>query len=152
MDKNINFWSSTLTKNEFSNQMEYFKSEMRQFLSMQMDTLYIQRKKEEAKRALAIFCPRRTRKHPRNECPMHSLEVCFVCEECRPTNECPSLPGLKAAYQRDKGATEPLYYINQRRPHGPRSYQQEMQGTSETYYNPYQATSMPFWGPTAHPS
>lgn len=119
---------------------------------MQLDTLWIQKKQEEAKRALVIFCPRCTRKHPRNECPMHSLEVCFVCEEYHPTNQCPSLPGLKVAYQRAKGATEPLHYMNQRRPHGPRSYQQELQGTSETYYDPYQATFMPSWGPPAHPS
>jgi len=144
--------SSTLSKNEFATQMEDFKSEMRQFLAMQLDTLQIQKKQEEAKRALAIFCPRCIRKHPRNECPLHSIEVCFVCEIDYPTNQCPPLPEIKAAYQRAKGATEPLYYMNQRRPHGPRSYQQELQGTSETYYDPYQATSMPSWGPPAHPS
>ena len=114
---------------------------------MQLDTLLIRRKQEGAKSALVIFYPRCTRKHPRNECPMHSLEVCFICEEYHPTNQCPSLPGIKAAYQRAKGATEPLYYMNQIRPHGPRSYQQELQGTFETYYDPYQATSMPSWVP-----
>jgi len=132
--------------------MEDFKSEMRQFLVMQLDTLQIQRKQEEAKRALAIFCPQCTRKHPRNECPLHSIEVCFVCERDHPTDQCPSLLGLKAAYRRTKGATESLYYMNQRRPHGPRSYQQELQGTPETYYDPYQATFMPSWGPPTHPS
>jgi len=118
-----NVGSNILSKNEFSNQMEDFKSDMRQFLAMQLDTLRIQRKQEEAKRALVIFCPGCTRKHPRNECPMHSLEVCFVCEEYHHTNQCPSLPGIKAAYQMAKGAAEPPYYMNQRRPHGPRSYQ-----------------------------
>lgn len=90
---------------------------------MQMDTLRIQRKQEEAERALAIFCLRCTRKHPRNECPLHSIEVCLVCEEDHPTNQCPSLPGIKAAYQETEGATEPLYFMNQRRPHEPRPYQ-----------------------------
>ena len=99
-----------MSKNEFENQMEDFKSDMRQFLAMQLDTLRIQRKQEEAKRALEIFCPRCTRKHLRDECPMHSLKVCFVCEEYHPTNQCPSLPGLKVAYQRVEGATKPLYY------------------------------------------
>jgi len=107
-----NVGSSTLSKNEFANQMEDFKREVRQFLTMQLDTLQIQRKQEEAKRALAIFCPRCTRKHSRNECPLHSIEVCFVCERDHPTNQCPSLPGIKVAYQRVKGATEPLYYLN----------------------------------------
>ena len=86
MAENRNVGSSTLSKNEFANQMEDFKSEVRQFLAMQLDTLQIQRKQEESKRALVIFCPRCTRKHPRDECPMHSLEVCFLCEEYHPTN------------------------------------------------------------------
>ena len=93
-----NVWSSTLSKDEFENQIEDFKSDMRQFLAMQLDTLRIQKKQEEAKRALAIFCPRCTRKHPRNECPLYSIEVCFVCEEYHPTNQCPSLPRIKATY------------------------------------------------------
>ena len=121
-----NVWSNPLSKDEFANQIEDFKSDMRQFLAMQLDTLWIQKKQEEAKRALVIFCPR-------NEFPMHSLEVCFVCEEYHPTDQCPSLPRIKAAYQRAKGATESLYYMNQRRPHGPIPYQQGMQGTSQTY-------------------
>jgi hypothetical protein len=147
-----NVGSSPLSKDEFANQIEDFKSDMRQFLAMQLDTLRIQKKQEEAKRDLVIFCPRCLKKHPRNECPMHSLEVCFVCEEYHPTDQCPSLPRIKAAYQRAKGATESLYYMNQRRPHGPRSYQQEMQGIPETYYDPYQAIFMPSWDPPAHPS
>jgi len=122
MATNRNVESSTLSKNEFANQMEDFKSEVRQFLAMQLDTLRIQRKQEEVERALTIFCPRCTRKNPRNECALHSIEVCFVCERDHPMNQCPSLPGIKAAYQRAKGATEPLYYMNQRRPHGPISY------------------------------
>ena len=68
------------------NWKEDFKSEVRQNLAMQMDTLHIKRKQEEAERALAIFCPRCTRKHPRNECPLHSIEVCLVCEEDHPMN------------------------------------------------------------------
>lgn len=107
---------------------------------MQMDTLQIQKKQEQDERALAIFCPRCTRKHPRNECPLHSVKVCFVYEEDRPTNQCMSLPEFKAMYQGDEGVTEPLYFMNQRRPHGPRPYQQGMQGTSQTYYNPNQST------------
>eukprot|EP00253_Pinus_taeda_P030064 PITA_30064 len=47
---------------------------MRQTIAMKLDTLRIQQKKEEAERALAIFCPRCTRKHPKNECPLQSVE------------------------------------------------------------------------------
>ena len=70
--------STTFSKHEFANQMEDLKSEMRQTISMQLDTFRIQQKKEEVERALAIFCPKCRRKHPKNECPLHSVEVCFV--------------------------------------------------------------------------
>ena len=101
---------------------------------------------------MAIFCPRCTRKHPKNECPLHSVEVCFVCEEDHPTNQCPTLPGFKAMYQGTEAPTEPLYFLNQRRPHGPRPYQQGMQGTFQAYYSPNQSAPMPSWGPPTHPS
>ena len=113
--------------------LEDFKSEMLQTLAMQMDTLHIKRKQEEAKRALAIFFPRCTRRHPRNECPLNSIEVCSVYEEDHSTDKCPSLPGLKAVYQGAEGVSEQIYYINQRRLHGHRPYQQGMQGTSQAY-------------------
>lgn len=114
---------------------------------MQLDTFRIQQKKEEAERALAIFCPRCTRRHPQNECQLHSVEVCFVCEENHFTNQCPTLPELKAMYQGMEASTEPLYFLNQRRLHGPRPYQQGMQGTSQAYYSPNQSAPMPSWGP-----
>ena len=88
--------STSLSKHEFANQMEDLKSEVRQTISMQLDTFQIQQKKEEAERDFAIFFPRCTRKHPKNECPLHSLDVCFICEEDHPTNQCPTLPGFKA--------------------------------------------------------
>jgi len=75
--------------------LEDFKSEMLQTLAMQIDTFHIKRKQEEPERALAIFCPRCTRRHPRNECPLNSVEVCSVCEEDHSTDKFPSLPGLK---------------------------------------------------------
>ena len=50
-------------------------------LSLQMDTMHIKRKKGEVERTLAIFCPRCTRRHPRNECPLNLIEVCSVYEE-----------------------------------------------------------------------
>jgi len=113
--------SNSSIKGEIGNMLEDFNSEMLQTLAMQMDTLHIKRKQEEVERALAIFFPRCTRRHPRNECPLNSIEVCSVCEENHSTDKCPSLPGLKAVYQTE-GVTEHLYYINQRRSHGPKPY------------------------------
>ena len=118
--------STTFSKHEFSNQMEDHKSEMRQTISMQLDTFQIQQKKEEAERDLAIFYPRCMRNHPKNECPLHSVEVCFFCEGTHHTNQCPTLLGFKSMYQGTEATTEPLYFLNQRRPQGPRPYQQGM--------------------------
>eukprot|EP00253_Pinus_taeda_P014105 PITA_14105 len=133
------------SKHELEHQLEDLKSEVRQTIAMQLDTFRIQQKKEEAERALAIFCPRCTRRHPKNECPLHSVEVCFVCEEDHSTNQCPTLPGFKAMYQGTEAPTEPLYYLNQRRPQGSRPYQQGMQGAPQAYYNPSQSIPMPSW-------
>lgn len=110
--------------------MEGFKSEILHTLAMQMNTLHIKRKQKEAERAFSIFCPRWTRRHPRNECPLNFIEVFSICEEDHSTDKCPSFPRLKAVYQGAEGATEQLYFMNQRRLHGPRPYQQGMQGTS----------------------
>jgi len=78
--------------------LEEFKHEMVQNLAIQMDTLHIKRKQEEAERALAIFCPRCTRRHPRNKYPLNSIDFCSVYEEDHSIGKCPSLPGLKAVY------------------------------------------------------
>ena len=121
--------SNSSLKGELGNMLEDFKSEMLQTLAMHMDTLHIKRKQEEAERALAIYCPRCTRRHPRNEFPLNSIAVCSVCEENHSTDKCLSLPELKAVYQGAEGANEEIYYINQRRPHGPRPYRQGMRGT-----------------------
>jgi len=136
--------SNSSLRKEIENWQEDFKSEMRQTLAIQMNTLHIKMKQEEVERALPIFCPRCTRNHLRNACPLHSIEVCLVYEEDHPMSECLSLPIIKVIYQGAEEATKPLYFINQRMPSGPRPYQQGMQWTSQTYYNPNQATSMDF--------
>ncbi len=81
--------------------LEDSKSEMLQILAM-----HIKRKQEEEKRALAIFFPKCTRRHPRNECPLKSIDVCSTYEENHSIDKCPSLPRLKAVYQGAEGATE----------------------------------------------
>ena len=102
--------------------LEDFKSEMLQTLSLQMDTMHIKRKQEEVDKALAIFCPKCTKRHPRNEYLLNSIEIWSVYEENHSKNKFPSLPGLKVVYQGAEGVTEQLCYINQRRPHGHRPY------------------------------
>jgi len=71
-------------KGEIGNMLEDFKSEMLQTLALQLDTINIKRKQEEVERALAIFFPRCTRRHLRNECPLNCIDICSVCEENTP--------------------------------------------------------------------
>jgi len=115
--------SNPSIKGEIGNMLEDFKSELLETLAFQLDSMNIKRKLEEVERALAIFCPRCTRRHTRNECPLNCIEICSVCEENHSIDKFPSLPRLKAIYQGAKGVTEHICYINQRRPHVPRPYQ-----------------------------
>jgi len=109
--------------------LEDFKSEMFHTFSLEIDTMQIKRKQEEAKRAFAVFLPSCTKIHPVNECPLNVIGVYLVCEENHATNKCPSLSGLKDVYHGGvEGGLEKLCSINQRRPLGPWPYQQGMQG------------------------
>ena len=92
-----------------------------------MDMMQVKSKQEEEERVVDLFYPRCTRKHSRNECPLNVVEVCIVCEENHAIEKCHSLPGLKVVYQGGEVGPEQLCFINQRRPQGPRSYQQGMQ-------------------------
>lgn len=53
-------FSNTSIKSEIMNMLKEFKSEMVHTLSLQVDTMQINRKQEEAERALVVFCPRFT--------------------------------------------------------------------------------------------
>jgi len=97
--------SNSSIKGEIGNMLEDLKSEMLQTLSLQLDIMNIERKQEEAEMALAIFCPRCTRRNPMNECPLNCIEICLVCEENHSTDKCASLPGLKYVYQGAEGVT-----------------------------------------------
>lgn len=90
--------SNTSMKGEIGNMLEDFKSEMLQTLALQMDTIHIKRKQEEAERALAILCPRCTRRHPKNECSLNLIEIFSVYEENHSTDKCVSLPRLNSMY------------------------------------------------------
>lgn len=144
--------STTSIMNEIGNMLEDFKSEMLHSFSFKMDTMQIKRKKDEEERALAIFCPKCTRSHSRNECPLNVIEVCSVCEENHATYKFPSLPSLKYVYQGVKGEIEHLCFINQSMPQGPRSYQKGMQGVSYSYQHPNRNALLPPWHSSTHPS
>ena len=75
--------------------------------------MQIKRKQEEENVVLAIFCHQCRRKHPEKECPLNVIEIYGLCIEDHPTNECPSLPRLKAIF---KGGGEPETSYPPRRP------------------------------------
>ena len=121
-------------------------------LALKMDTMQVKRKQEEAKRALAIFFPRCTRKHPRNECPLNVIEVFLVYEENHATEKCNSLHGLKVVYQGGEAMPEKLCFINQRRPQGPQPYQRGIQSAPYSYYHNNQSAPMQPWYIPSPPS
>jgi len=87
--------------------------------------------------ALAIFFPRYTKGHLRNEFPLNVIEICSMCDENHSHDNFPSIPSLKVVYNRVEGCMEKLFCINQRRPQGPKEYQQAMDSPSSfsTSYN-----------------
>ena len=98
--------SNASIKGEIGNMLEDFKSEMLQNVSLQLDTMHIKREEEEAERTSAILCPRCTRRHLRNECPLNSIEIFSFYEENHSTDKFASIPRLKVVYQGAEGATE----------------------------------------------
>lgn len=55
-------------------------------------------KQDEAKRALAIFYPKCTKKHSRNECPLNTIEIRAICEEKHETKNYTFFLCMKASY------------------------------------------------------
>jgi len=88
--------SNSSIKGEIGNLLHDFKSEMLQTLALQLDTMNIRGKQEESERFLAIFCPRCTGWHPRNECPLNCIEIFSYYEDNHSGEKFPSLPRLKA--------------------------------------------------------
>ena len=52
----------------------------------------------------------------------------------------------------EEGGSEQLFFINQRRPQGPRPYQQGMHRKHYSYCNPNQTTPLQSWYSSTHPS
>ena len=69
--------------------------------------------------------------------PLNVIEIFSMCEENHSTEKFLCLPYVKVLYQGEEGV-EKIFFINQRRPQGPRPYQQGMQGIN---YPPSFSTS-----------
>jgi hypothetical protein len=122
--------SGGATRAEIGNLLEEFKTEMLSSFASQIDTLQVKKKQAEAEAALAIFCSKCREKHPRRECPLDKVPICTICDKDHETQQCPSLPGIKAALQPTEEEAEAVYLLTQRRQWQPRG-----QGTN---------SSMPF--------
>jgi hypothetical protein len=72
-------------------------------LNEQTDML---RKQNKQKVVGFIFCPKCRKKHALHECPLDNIKMCKICARLHTTEDCPSLPGLKAVYQNDNGANK----------------------------------------------
>jgi len=112
--------SGGATRAEIGNLLEEFKIEMLSSFASQIDTLQVKKKQAEAEAALDIFCPKCREKHPLRECPLDKVPICTICEKDHETQQCPSLPGIKAALQPTEEEAEAVYLLTQRRQWQPR--------------------------------
>ena len=111
-----------------------------------------QRQKKQAKEeaSLAVFCPKCRDKHPLREWPLNKVPICTLCEKDHETQQCPSLPGIKAALQSTEEEAEAIYLLTQRRQWQPRGQgmNSNMPFTSSNRWNNYpsfnQANYPPF--------
>lgn len=87
--------SPPISRYDLDTLLEDMKTNILHSLSMQMETMKLKMKREEAKKALTIFCLRCRKKHDKNECPLGVVEVCGICVDKNPTNKCLFLPPLK---------------------------------------------------------
>jgi hypothetical protein len=108
------------TRAEIGNLLEDFKTEMLSSFASHMDTLQIKKKQAEVEAALSIFCPQCRDKHPKRECPLDRKPICTICDKDHDTQNCPSLPGIKAALQPTDEEAEAVYLMTQRRQWQPR--------------------------------
>ena len=66
-----------------------------------------------------IFFPICRKKHAFHEFPLDNIKICDICAGSHTTKYCPSLPGLKAAYQEENQTLKQSCYVAPRRPGQP---------------------------------
>jgi hypothetical protein len=108
------------TRVEIGNLLEGFKTKMLISFASQIDTLQIQKKQAKAEASLSIFCSKCRDNHPRRECPLDKKPICTICDKDHETQQCPSLPGIKATLQPTDEEVEAVYLLTQRRQWKPR--------------------------------
>jgi hypothetical protein len=99
------------TRAEIGNLLEEFKTEMLSSFASQIDTLQIKKKQVEAEAALSIFCSKCKEKHPRREFPLDKKPICTICDKDHETQQCHSLPRIKATLQPTDEEAEDVYLL-----------------------------------------
>ena len=66
---------------------------------------------------LSIYCPNCWKNHLLREClaNVKSANKCVICTRKHPTNECPYIPRLKAAFEGEHPEPEPLHTMGARK-------------------------------------
>eukprot|EP00253_Pinus_taeda_P022524 PITA_22524 len=80
----------------------------------------VKKKQAEAEAALAIFYSKCREKHPLRECPLDKVPICTIYEKDHETQQCPSLPRIKAALQPTEEEHEAVFLLTRRRQWQPR--------------------------------
>lgn len=93
-----------ITKVEIGNLFEIFKTDIISSLNSPMDILQVGKNKEFEE----AFCHQCQKKYLTKDCPLDSLRICALCSLKHSTDCCPSLPRMKATYQRDLGVATNL--------------------------------------------
>jgi len=137
--------SGGATRAEIGNLLEEFKTEMLSSFASQIDALQVRKKQAEAEAALAIFCSKCREKHPLRECPLDKVPICTICEKDHETQQCPSLPGIKAALQSTEEEAEAVYLMTQRRQWQPQGQNMNSNTSFNRWNNhpPFQANYTP---------
>lgn len=81
---------------ELGTMLEYMKAEILHSLAMQMDTMQLKMKMEEAKKSLIVFFPKCRKNHEKNEWPSNYVEVYGIFTDKHPIDKFPFLPPLKS--------------------------------------------------------
>ena len=98
---------------EIGNHLEDFKMDILGTLTTQLDAIQAKQKQALAEQNLDIFCPRCQKKHNQWECPLDMVQMCAICTKYHDTEQCPSLPRLKAVFEETEEETEPVNLMNQ---------------------------------------
>ena len=77
----------SITRDEFGNLLEDFKTNLLSTLGTHVETLKTRKRQEEHDQLLSIVCPKCREKHPLKECPLDSIQICGLCTRNHSTDD-----------------------------------------------------------------